>query len=142
MAFLVWGDVHDGAPTHHPARALAPVWWILLAMGTDTLDVVARRSVHTRRYVAGAAALAGVAWCASLPSRWAQSPGRSDSERRDAQIARGQDMRARGVARAEVTPCSFEHFALLAAWGAPERAKLLPRTGESVGPACPHVVEE
>jgi hypothetical protein len=56
-------------------------------------------------------------------------------------IARGLDLRARGVQNVEVTPCAFEHFALLAAWGAPERATVLPRTGEAVTAACPLVVE-
>jgi hypothetical protein len=152
LGFLVWGDVHDGAPTHHPARALAPVWWILVAMGADALDLLWRRFGSTPRpraagvsrralYVGAVAAAAGIAWCASLPTRWARSPGRSDAERRDSQIARGLDMRARDVQAADITPCAFEHFALLAAWAEPERATLRPRTGEPMSPTCPHVLE-
>jgi hypothetical protein len=148
LGFLVWGDVHDGAPTHHAARALAPVWWILVAMGIDALDVLGRRFVGSPRsprrafQLGGAAAIAGIAWCAMLPSRWARSPGRSEAERRDSQIARGLDMRTRGVAGAEVTPCAFEHFALLAAWGKPERATIRPRTNAAVTAECPRVVEQ
>ena len=41
----------------------------------------------------------------------------------------------------EVTPCAFEHFAMLAAWGAPERATIALRTGAPVTPECPTVVE-
>ena len=37
IAFLVVGDVRDGAPTHHPARALAPLWWVLVGMGVDAV---------------------------------------------------------------------------------------------------------
>lgn len=145
VAFLVWGDVHDGAPTHHPARALTPTWWVLVAMGVDALAVVAERmtgaSRRARAWAAGGAALACIAWCASLPARWADAPGRGDAERRDAQIARGLGMRARDVLAARITPCAFEHFALLAAWGAPERATVEARTGEPVGPECPRVEE-
>ena len=61
--------------------------------------------------------------------------------RRDGPIARGLDLRARDVPHVEVTPCAFEHFALLAAWGAPERATVSPRTGQPVTSACPRVVE-
>jgi hypothetical protein len=140
LVFLVWGDVHDGAPTHHPARALTVLWWVLAGMGVDAVVTLGGRLAAGRRAVV-AAALAGVAWCAWLPSRWADAPGRSEAERREGPIARGLDLRARDVAHVEVTPCAFEHFALLAAWGAPERATVLPRTGEPVTAACPLVVE-
>jgi hypothetical protein len=138
VAILVWGDVKDGAPTHHAARALAMAWWVLIAMGMDTVTLAARRVRRPAAVVA--AALASIAWCASLPARWADAPGRGASERRDEPIARGLAMRASGVTHAEITPCAFEHFALLAAWGAPERATVQPRTGEPIGPQCPRIV--
>jgi hypothetical protein len=142
VAFLVWGDVHDGAPTHHPARALASVWWVLVGMGVDAVATLGGAlSASRRAVVAAAASLAGLAWCAWLPARWADSPGRSAAEHREAPIARGLDLRARGVAHVEVTPCAFEHFALLAAWGAPERATVHPRTGAPVTAECPLVDE-
>jgi hypothetical protein len=164
FVFLVWGDVRDGAPTHHAARALAAAWWVLVAMGVDALYAAAQRStgapqlaspdaraersearVRTRtrkRVVAGAAgALACLAWAASLPPRWRDGPGRDPAERRDAAIAQGLDMRERGVTHADIVPCAFEHFALIAAWGEPERALVAPRTGEPIGPGCPHVTE-
>jgi hypothetical protein len=146
MAFLVWGDVQDGAPTHHPARALAALWWILVGMGSDALFVLARRWTTPRRkpwlIAASCAAATGTfAWCATLPARWDASPGRSELERRDVQVARGFDMRARGVSAASIVPCSFEHFALIAAWGTPEKADVQKRTGEPPTGSCPTVVE-
>jgi hypothetical protein len=145
LVFLVWGDVRDGAPTHHAARALAAAWWVLVAMGVDALFAAARRSTEDPRPVRIVAAAAGVlaclGWAASLPPRWRDGPGRDPAERRDAAIARGLDLRARGVAHVEIVPCAFEHFALLAAWGAPEQASVAPRTGEPVGPDCPRVTE-
>jgi len=142
LAFLVWGDVRDGAPTHHPARALAATWWVLAAMGVDAVATLgAGLAASGRAVVVATAAVAGIAWTAWLPSRWADAPGRGESEQRDAPIARGLDLRARDVPHVEVTPCAFEHFALLAAWGSPERATVSPRTGAPVTPACPLVVE-
>jgi hypothetical protein len=154
VAFLVWGDVHDGAPTHHAGRALVAVWWILVGMGIDALAALAAVVASAGPRVAsgpspgrwraglvGTSAIVGIAWCASLVPRWDDAPGRSDYDRRDAQIDRGLDMRARGVVHASIVPCSFEHFALLAAWGAPERADIAPRTGEPPTSACPRVVE-
>jgi hypothetical protein len=144
VAFLVLGDVRDGAPTHHAVRALAAVWWILVGMGVDAVVALIRRlaSDGPRRLAAWCGAgVAAIAWCAGLPSRWDAAPGRSESEARDAQIAHGLDMRSRGVEKASITPCSFEHFALLAAWGEPERADVGKRTGETPTRGCPRVVE-
>jgi hypothetical protein len=143
-AFLVWGDAHDEAPTHHAARALVAVWWIAIGMGVDAglaLTGPLASSPRRRAALIAAAGMVGIAWCAGLLPRWDDAPGRSDYDRRDAQIARGLDMRARNVQKAEITPCSFEQFALLAAWSAPERADVAPRTGEPTTGACPGVVE-
>ena len=86
-----------------------------------------------------AVALAAVAWVASLPSRWAAAPGLGELERRDAQIARGLELRTQGAESAEITPCQFEHFALIAAWGEPERTRVQPRTGQPPTTDCPRV---
>jgi hypothetical protein len=144
VAFLVLGDIRDGAPTHHAARALAAVWWILIGMGVDAVVTLIRRLAPDgpwRLAAWGGATVAAIAWCAWLPSRWDASPGRTESERRDTQIARGLDLRARGVAHAWITPCAFEHFALIAAWGEPERAEVGMRTGATLAEGCPRVVE-
>jgi hypothetical protein len=141
FVFLVLGDLGDGAPTHHPARALGLVWWVLVGMGVDAMSTALRASGRRRTRVAAASAigLTGLAWLALLPSRWADAPGRGDLERRDAQIARGLELRASAVSTAEITPCAFEHFALLAAWGRPERAHVHDRTGQPPTADCPLV---
>jgi hypothetical protein len=142
IAFLVVGDVRDGAPTHHAARALAAMWWIAIGMGVDAIFVFGNALAPARRLAACiAAGVVVLVWCAWLPSRWDASPGRSAYERRDAQIARGLDLRARKVAHASITPCSFEHFALLAAWGEPEKAEVRMRTKEPPTEDCPRVME-
>ena len=56
-------------------------------------------------------------------------------------MARGLDLRDRGVPSADVTPCAFEHFALIAAWGEPERVRIEDRSGNPMSDACPIVVE-
>jgi hypothetical protein len=152
LAFLIEGDLRDGAPTHHPERALAALWWVLPGLGIDTLAHAWRSRplslrVNTcmwqRRLFAFAwpAPVALVAWGLSLPSRFREYPGTSAWDQRDAQIARGEAMRTRHVAAAVITPCSYEHFALLAAWGEPERAQVNPQLHTPPTPDCPKVVE-
>jgi hypothetical protein len=145
LAFLVAGDVRDGAPTHHPARALSPLWWVLVACGVDAIGTAVRRSGRERGALGAttraATTVAALAWLALLPDRWSGAPGLSDAERREVQIARGEDLARRGVPAAEVTPCSFEHFALLASWAQPERARIHDRLATPPTPACPLVVE-
>jgi len=150
MMFLVAGDVRDGAPTHHPERALSPLWWVLVGMGADTIAAAAHlkdaRSraglgLLTARAGTGLLAACALAWCVSLPSRWSRAPGETEVERRDIPIARGRDMRKRSAASAEITPCSFEHFALIAAWGRPEDARLLPSLHRPPTAECPLVDE-
>jgi hypothetical protein len=144
LAFLVVGDLRDGAPTHHPARALAPLWWVLAGMGVDGATAMGIRATGTparRATTVAVGVAAAVAWCASLPFRWRAAPGLGPLEQREAQIARGLEMRARDASRVEITPCEFEHFALIAAWGEPERAVVKERTHQPPTADCPSVVE-
>jgi hypothetical protein len=141
VAFLVWGDVHDGAPTHHAARALVAVWWILVGMGVDAASSAIGAAGRARTMAAAAAGVACAAWIVWTVPRWDDAPGRTDYDDRSAQIARGLDLRRRDVPHVTILPCSFEHFALLAAWGAPERAELEPRTGAPPTRDCPALTE-
>lgn len=142
FAFLILGEVHDGAPTHHPERALSPIWWVLIGVGVDTL---ASGLTQWARALgrSGAALLAGsaLAWGACLPSRLSRPPGEMQSERREIPIARGLEMRDHKTSSADITPCSFEHFALIAAWGRPEGANVLPSLHRPPTPECPLVQE-
>ena len=48
-------------------------------------------------------------------------------------------LRDQGVEHLEVTPCAYEHFALIAAYGAPERVVIHPGGGAGVERSCPAV---
>lgn len=144
LGFLVWGDVRDGAPTHHAARALVAVTWVVVAAGVDALaaagDALVARAWPARPRALVALAVSAAAIVGTVRG-WTPFPGNGDGERRETQLARGEDLRRRRVVAADVTPCAFEHFALLAAWQEPERARVLPRTGAAVTEACPAVLE-
>jgi hypothetical protein len=103
-------------------------------------------------------ALFAVDACASLPPRlrlgalsvaallwlfgwrgFAAPPGRSATEDRHAQIARGVELRESRPDGFTVTPCAFEHFALVAAYGAPERVTSLKQRDVPIDPSCPTI---
>jgi len=114
ILFLAYGNARDGAPAHHPERALFAVFVMLACV------VVAeprRRVAHV-----AVAALAVVTWI-----RDRQPPGNGPAEDRAAAIAKGRALR--GAEHLEVTPCAYEHFALVAAYGAPERVTIRTRAG-------------
>jgi hypothetical protein len=144
LAFLVYGDVHDGAPTHHPERAVIPILWILAPFAADSVRALARRVAWARpareMWVVGAGLAGTVAWSVTLPSRWRDYPASGADESREAQITRGLALATDApTARFAVTPCAYEHFALIAAFAAPERVDVEPATHEPVRPSCPRV---
>ena len=146
MAVLVYGDVRDGAPTHHPARALMPVLCVLAGFGAAGLRAVGRtvqgRVAHEAALVAASVFFLVFATGSAVARASSAIPGSGDAERRDAQISRGRDLAAEGARRLVVTPCAYEHFALIAAYGAPERVEIRPVRHEPVTADCPAVEVE
>ena len=117
-------------------------------------DAAARPELFSRAFLA----LFAVDACASLAPRprlatlavsalfwlfgaraFADPPGRSASEDRRAQIARGLELRTSRPDGFTVGPCAFEHFALVAAYGAPERVTILPKRDVPIDPSCPTI---
>jgi hypothetical protein len=136
LVFLAIGNARDGAPAHHSERALLGIVVLLALFSADVLAMIAqRRSSQARpprRIALACVALTLAAWIVSLRPLF--SPPNDD---RTAQIARGHSLAS--SEHLVIEPCSFEHFALLAAYGAPERAEILPRTGAPPTPECPRV---
>jgi hypothetical protein len=91
--------------------------------------------------VAGAVAASLVAWATSVVPAWDDHPARAEDERREPQLLRGRELRTRGVGGLEVRPCAYEHYALLASYGAPERAEVLSSPKRKVTDLCPDIVE-
>lgn len=133
FGFLVYGSLRDGAPTHHPERALVWAWGLGALMGVDAILPAVRRS-----RLSAAALGALLVWGFGSVQRWPDFPGQAPEERREAQIALGRALREEGHVTLE--PCRYEHFAVIAALGAPERVTTLPLQNQRVTPGCPRVV--
>ncbi len=132
LGFLVYGNLRDGAPAHHAERALLGVIFVLAAFAADVL-------VATRARGPWLGAMVAAAWLATTAHALGDVPGRSPSEDRAAQIARGRALHAEGATGLTVTPCAYEHFALIAAYGAPEEVIVEPSRNVAATPACPAV---
>lgn len=132
VVFLAAGNARDGAPAHHPERALVGVLVLLALFGVDACASLAWR-LRT-----AAAAVAAVLWLFTARS-FVDPPGRSAHEDRRAQILRGLELRASRPDGFTVTPCAFEHFALVAAYGAPERITTLPKRDVPIDVSCPTI---
>lgn len=130
VVFLAYGAVNDGAPTHHPARALVAAFGLVACFAADALSEVGAR-------VRGVAvvALAGALVLFGLRGLAGPAPGETAWEDRHPQIARGRSLAS--ASSLVVTPCAYEHFALVAAYGAPERVTTLPGTSAEPTPSCP-----
>jgi hypothetical protein len=134
LAFLAIGNARDGAPAHHPERALLGVVFLLALFSADVLATIARlHRGSPRRIAIACVALVAAASLVSLRPLFGGAP----SDDRSSQLARGRDLA--GAPHLVVEPCAFEHFALLAAFSAPERAEILPRTNAPVTKECPRV---
>ncbi|MDB5212281.1 MAG: hypothetical protein JWO86_208 [Myxococcaceae bacterium] len=140
VAFLAYGNARDGAPAHHSERALLGVMFLTAMFAADVLVLAAPAALARARAPALAVAgLVAAAWLVNGVIGLRDVPGSGPNEDRSAQIAAGSTLRAENVEHVEVTPCAYEHFALVAAFAAPEKVAILPRTDAVVTPSCPAV---
>jgi hypothetical protein len=143
LAFLIYGELVGGAPTHHPERAVVAVGWVLAGFGVDGVAAFVRRHAWARPKREAWVVAFGLAALGLIASdrleRMRDYPGSSREEDRTAIVAKGLALREDGVATVTVVPCAFEHFALIAAFGAPERVTVRAGTGVDAWGGCPEV---
>lgn len=134
LLFLAAGNARGGAPTHHAERAVLLTAWVLALVVGISLDALWRSRAWPSRLAVGATVTAGA--IAAVAALRTDIPGTGPQEAREAQIAKGLTLR--GASAVELEPCSYEHFALMAAFGAPERVVVHERRQRTaVTPACP-----
>ena len=131
LTFLVIGNINDGAPTHHAERALLAAVFCLIP-----LAVASVATAGPRRAWFVAAGLLGLVELGHVCVRERPGGGAAD---RAAQVARGHALR--GEPNLRVVPCTYEHFALIAAYGAPEKVDIGVEPKPAAGD-CPHVEAE
>lgn len=139
LVFLAYGNVRDGAPTHHAERALLPLAFVLVP---TAFGLFAHEALFRRATARAGAVVLGLSFLGVHARRLPEFPGRNEADR-SREVANGLELR--GAAHLEITPCAYEHFALMAAFGAPERVTVNDRKPWEQRPAdvpqdtCPRV---
>jgi hypothetical protein len=140
VAFLAYGNARDGAPAHHAERALLGVVFLTAMFAADVL-VLAWPAALARALAPALACVAVVAlaWLGTGVMAFHDVPGSGPAEDRTAQISAGSALRTENVEHVVLTPCAYEQFAVVAAFGAPEKVTTLPRTDAPVTASCPAI---
>ena len=128
VAFLELGALRSGVPTHHAVRALVPLAYLAAPL---ILEALALRSKAFAPAIVPLAALA-----LASTGRWATPPGTGSDDRTGA-IALGLRAAERGATELTIATCAFEHFAAIAAFGAPEHVHVTP---QRPGRPCPELL--
>ncbi len=116
LAFLVWGDLSDGAPTHHPERPLLTLWLLLcLALGAAIPTLLTR---HPRALAALGLCVVGLS---TIRSWFTHRDAFID---RSSELAIGEEARRQMGAseRLLVDVGDYGYFAVIAGLAEPWRA--------------------
>lgn len=117
LAFLVVGRLMDGAPTHHGERTLLPLWTGLAIAGAE----VAARLAASRRSMA-MVLVPAFAIAAGGALRFARPPEAFPERTAERAIGAAARVALPPDARLLVDTADYGYFAVIAAFGAPERA--------------------
>ncbi|HVW28124.1 MAG TPA: hypothetical protein VHC69_22330 [Polyangiaceae bacterium] len=127
LLFLVVGRVLDGAPTHHAERTLLPLWsFAALFVGEGLVRglAAARGRPRSAARVAGVVLAVAVVSAPLRASATVQPGAPRDDERAIGLVSR---LRLEKDDRLLVDTSDYGYFAIIAAFGAPERAEPVDR---------------
>lgn len=138
LVFLVIGDAYGGAPTHHAARTLLPVWLGAALVGTDAFrNAWVHLDARSRARLLSAMTVAIAIAAVFVRPRFT---GRESFVDRSAEVDIGRTA-SRHIAHDEqlvIDTSDFGFFAVIAGFGRPERAVPLddhdprkPRPGDA-----------
>lgn len=123
VAFLIAGDLRDGAATHHAERALASVWLWLALFGADGMG----RAWGSLRSGGRAALIAGtgiaLAPATAIVRPWYSARDSFIDRSHEVAIGKAARARAREGDRLLVDTPDFAFYSVIAGFGAPSRAE-------------------
>jgi hypothetical protein len=129
FAFLVVGRLFDGAPTHHVERTLLPVWSLLAFLVAEAI-VRALSPVGGHPRNASGGRLLPVVLAVALVSgllRAGRAPETEASRHDECDVGLAARVRVGSHERLLVDTADYGYFAVIAAFGAPERARSADR---------------
>ncbi len=120
MAFLIYGDLRDGAPTHHPERALLFAWYGLAAAAALRLEYLGPAQRRRKLWMIATTLLASPFLAAAI------TPERHYAER-SVEEALGRDAARLTQGRGVIDHPDYGYFALQAALARPGSSQPLDR---------------
>ncbi len=129
FGFLELGALRSGVPTHHAVRALVPLAFLAAPLIADALA--------TRGKALAPAIVPLATLLVASTGHWSAPPGTGADDRTYA-LELGAAAARRSVTELTIARCGFEHFATIAAFGAPERVRV---EEQQPGRPCPEIVE-
>lgn len=120
LAFLVVGELRDGAPTHHSERALLAIWLFLAVFAADALVELARKREYRARLGVILTGLLGLALFIVRP--WYAERDSFIDRSTEIELGRAAKSAAQPDERLAIDHPDFGFYAVIAGFGAPERA--------------------
>ncbi|MCC6215126.1 MAG: hypothetical protein IT376_09670 [Polyangiaceae bacterium] len=125
LAFLVVGELRDGAPTHHAERVLLPLWFAVALLVGGALPRAAASLRPGGRAALASALVLGLPVAAGVLRPWFART--DDFVDRTEELALGRTARALAAPeeRLAIVTRDFAYFAVTAGFGAPSRVDIL-----------------
>jgi len=122
LAFLVVGDLYDGAPTHHAERALLPIWLAFAVVAGDVWVGAWPLLDRARRLRIAAIAAPALVMCVLVVRPWFARRDSFIDRSAEVAIGRSAAQAAAPSERVAIDTADFGFYAVMAAFGIPERA--------------------
>jgi hypothetical protein len=120
LAFLVMGEMRDGAPTHHAERALFAIWLFAALFAADALFELGSAPHHRLRLAVISSVLLGLA--AFMVRPWYARRDSFIDRANEIELGRAAKEAAIADERLAIDHPDFGFYALISGFGAPERA--------------------
>ncbi len=122
LAFMIFGSVRDGVPTHHAARVLLPIWFFTCVASGHGLAHRIARTARDARVLLIAASVAAIVLGLLAKPKLSQAESFAERTR---ELEAGSEARRRGATRLAIDTSDYGYFAVQAGFGSPAQSSVL-----------------
>jgi hypothetical protein len=122
VAFMIFGSVRDGVPTHHAARVFLPIWFLACALCGHAFELARLHSARGSRALLLAFSLSALLLGLLLRSKLVPQEGFAD---RRLELGAGREAKRRALPALCIDTPDYGYLAVQAAYGSPSRSQPL-----------------